>query len=318
MIIVNLIGELGNQMFEYAYARALSAEFGDEEIVINPYFSKFYNIASESSFRMTPNRLNHLKLNRNVKEISPAKGMLLGGSIFVPYAFEGVFGVKYMTPEKYIRRTERGNFRLSNYGFSYFKHSDTCGKDIVVTGLYQSEKYFSKIREILLEEFQVSSEPSPQNQRMIHELSSCNSVCVHVRMGDYLDPRWSFMNICNEDYYRRGMEYIAGRVEDPVFYIFSNTHEDLEKIKQKYKWEYPVKYVDLQNSGHEDMRLMYHCRHFVMPNSTFSWWGSYLSQNKNKIVCVPDQWLEKPYHGAFDVYRDDMTKIPVSFGEGGM
>lgn len=323
MIKLNLMGGLGNQMFEYAYARALAEEFGDTKIIINPYFSKFYNIAAQRTFRMTPNLLRVLKLNDNVQEISCGKGMTDGSCTFIKFAFERVFTAKYFSPEKYIQRTSKGNFQIGNFGISYFDHSVTAPSDKVVTGLYQSEKYFKKIRSILINEFQVKSEPSARNLQMMQEISSCNSVGIHIRRGDFGKSQWKYLRVCNEDYYVRSLNYICERVKDPVFYIFTNNHSEMEWIRNNYRFDKKIKYVDLNNPGYEDLRLMYHCKHFVISNSTFSWWGSYLSQNDDKIICAPSKWFAsvpnrlyaKPYPGRIDIYRDDMIKIPVHLEE---
>lgn len=196
--------------------------------------------------------------------------------------------------------------------YTHYIHSIKSRKNKLVTDLFQSELYFKGIRNILLNEFKVKCEPSQENLEMINELSTCNSVCVHIRRGDFTDTYWSYLNVCNENYYQRGMDHVAQHTANPVFYIFSNTHKDFEWIKENYHFSYPVKYVDLGNPAHEDYRLMYNCKHFVMSNSTFSWWASYMSENPDKIVVAPDVWQNKPYKGGtIDIYRDDMIKIHV-------
>lgn len=311
MIKINLIGAMGNQMFEYAFARALSEKFKDSEIVINPYFSLFYNLAAVHSIKMDENTLTNFCLNSDVKEITMAEGFASAGVEAVKYGFECLPITAPLSNTQYLSRTSKGNYRLSKLGFTYYPYADVSASNKNVTGLYQSEKYFTNIRHVLLKEFEVKTEPSIQNQKMIEELESCNSVCVHVRRGDYLRPEFSFLNICDENYYLRGMDFIAKNIDSPLFYIFSNTHEDLCWIKENYHFNFPVKYVDLSNPNYEELRLMYHCKHFLMPNSTFSWWGSYLARNPNKMVVVPDIWCTKSYPETMDIYRKDMIKIPV-------
>lgn len=315
MIRINLIGAMGNQLFEYAYARAISEEFNDGLILINPYFTKFYNTIVAKSFKMTENSLKFLSLNERVKEIDMIPGMLLSFFDFMKYCFESLRFVRPISKIRYLQRSSKGNFRLCKYGFTYFEHSEQCGKKKVFSGLYQCEKFFGNIKSILLDELQVKTLISEENAKMIKELNSSNSVCVHIRKGDYDDPEWKFLKVCNEKYYQDGMDYITAHTENPVFYIFSNTHRDLEWIKENYHFTYPVKYVDLGNPAHEDFRLMYNCKHFVISNSTFSWWGSYMSQNPSKIVVAPDIWQRKEYNGSMDIYRDDMVKIHVDLEE---
>lgn len=318
MIELTLAAGLGNQLFQYAYARALSEEFGDPEIVINPYFNSYYRIYAimiHGNPEYHDNQLGLFELNPNVKTISPVKGLATGFRQIVP-GFLMRFGVYRCntTSEKFKKNTQSGQFKMLDRAVTYYEHSNTCNKSHkTVLGWFQSGKYFSKIRPILLKEFQFKAPPSPKNQDMIDELSSCNSVCVHVRRGDLLNPHFAYVKRPGEGYYTKGMKYVAERTEDPVFYIFSNSHDDIEWIKHNYKFEFPVQYVDLGNHGYDDMRLMYSCKHFVISQSTFSWWGSYMSQNPDKIVVAPelgtgnDTWLKD--ENMDDFYRDDMIKI---------
>lgn len=326
MIELSLAGGLGNQMFEYAYARAISEEFGDPEIVINPYFNSYYRLYAvliKANPEYFDYQLDLFQLNPKATQISPVKGLAIGLRQIVP----GImlrFGIYHCntTSEKFKKITRNGQFKMLDREYTYYESSKVCKKpDKKVLGWFQNEKYFSKIRPILLKEFQFKAPPSSKNRDMIDELSSCNSVCVHIRRGDFMNPHHMFVTRPGESYYVEGMKYIAERTVDPVFYVFSNNHNDIEWIKNNYKFEFPVKYVDLENPGHDDMRLMYHCKHFVLSRSTFSWWGSYMSQNPDKIVIAPEleigsaTWLNDENMDGF--FRDDMVKIhtnPVQLG----
>ena len=317
MINLNICCGLGNQMFQYAYARAISEEFNDPDIIVNSYFRLYFKMYSRiinGSPEDAVNMLDFFVLNDNVREISEAKGRVKGFFQFIPCTLTrlGIYNPK-ITAEKYKKLTSKGKFKVFEQEYTYYEHSHKCNsKNKSVLGWFQSEKYFQKIRPILLKEFQFKSPLSNKNQEMINELSSCNSVCVHVRRGDLTNPHYSWYSTCNEDYYKEGMKYIAERIENPVFYIFTNNHDDVEWIKHNYDFEFPVKYVDLGNSGYDDMRLMYSCKHFVISKSTFSWWGSYMSQNPDKIVVAPEIAMEKCWvkdKNNQDFYREDMVKI---------
>lgn len=320
MINLTLSGGLGNQLFEYAYARALSEELGDPEIVINPYFNRLFKLylcaikAYPSYVAPVPTDL--FILNPNVRQIAPTVGFasatadILVGSLIR-------FGIYKpdTNAEKYKEMTEKGKFKMLDREYTYFEHGDCTKTNKSVLGWFQTDKYFSHIRPILLKELQFKTEPSKKNQEMIEELSSCNSVCVHIRRGDLSNPHFAYFTRPTEEYYRKGIEYISERTENPVFYIFSNNHEDIEWIKQNYDFGVPLQYVDLNNLGHEDLRLMYYCKHFVISKSTFSWWGSYMSQNKGKIVVAPEMEIEPCWLKDTDMdgfYRDDMIRIPVN------
>lgn len=318
MINLILSGALGNQMFEYAYARALSHELGDEQIVVNTYYNRFFELYMKL-IKGKPEYLKYqldlFELNPKVRTMSAPKGIIQTFGEIVPSLMIR-FGNCYpeTTQERYTKKTYNGKFKVLDYEHAYFKHSETCRKkNKRVLGWFQSEKYFSNIRPILLKEFQFRSAPSAANQEMIDEISECNSVCVHIRRGDLLNPHYAYFARCDEKYFQQGMEYISGKIKNPIFYIFSNHHDDIEWIKNNYNFGgFNVKYVDLGNSGYDDMRIMYNCKHFIISKSSFSWWGSYMSQNENKIVVAPEMemekcWLKDKNRDGF--YRNDMTKI---------
>lgn len=316
MITLNLMGGLGNQMFQYAFSRALSEKFNDPKIRINPYFMSFINMVTSKKSLKPKNSLVHFKLNDNVEVMPAPKGVPSAFFAFARYCWNSF--LVSLDQERFYKRSEKGvYFQTTKNSFDYFTYSEKTSKNKSITGYYSSEKYFSDIGDILRREFSIISEPDSRNSEMLKRISSCNAVCVHIRRGDYLLPQNSFLNVCSEQYYINGMRYIAERTQDPVFFVFSNNHEELEWIKNNYHFEYPVEYVDLGNPDFEELRLMYTCRHFVICNSTFSWWASYLSDNKSKIVAAPERWLnnsdERFEEKVADlIYREDMVKIPIS------
>ena len=87
------------------------------------------------------------------------------------------------------------------------------------------------------------------------------------------------------------MDMLCERIKDPVFYVFTNTHNDMEWIRQNYRFDHPVQYVDNENTDYEDLRLMCGCRHFILSNSTFSWWSQYIAEYSDGIVIAPSKWF---------------------------
>ena len=104
------------------------------------------------------------------------------------------------------------------------------------------------------------------------------------------------------------MRYIAERAKNPVFYIFSDNLKEIEWIKENYHFDFDVQYIELNNPDYEELRLMYQCKHFVIANSTFSWWGSYLAANEDKIIVAPKIW-NKNYFKRFDIYTEKMILV---------
>ena len=130
---------------------------------------------------------------------------------------------------------------------------------------------------------------------MLDRIHSCNAVSVHVRRGDYVSVAETRERhgTCSLDYYQAGFEHIAARIADPVIFVFS---DDPAWVQANLKFPSPTIYVthNVGKQNYEDLRLMSACRHFIIANSTFSWWGAWLGEGAGKIVIAPKRWGNKP------------------------
>ncbi len=306
MIRLNLMAGMGNQMFEYAYARALSLQY-HEKLEINPYFMTLAGVGAGRKGYFN-NVLKCLNLPEEVSFISKKKGYLCG----IPDIAEFVIlrkynsGAKLHGEQQFHRMCERGKIYTDDC-FTYYSYVESNAKVKKIIGYYQSEDYFAPYKNQIKRELLVKKEPSDRNKEKIEELQQCNAVCVHIRRGDYVSNKKNeALVVCDEIYYKRGMDYIAGKVENPVFYVFSDNLQEINWIKENYHFDYDVRYIELNNPDYEELRLMYQCRHFVIANSTFSWWGAYLSDNEDKLIVAPKIW-NKDYSGEIDVYTQQMV-----------
>lgn len=146
---------------------------------------------------------------------------------------------------------------------------------------------------------------------MLRQIKESEAVCVHIRLGDYLSDRWKDkLYICTPDYYKEAIGKIRGGVTNPKFFVFSNRHKDFEMIRLEYELG-DVIYVDMGNSDVEDMELMRNCKHFIMSNSTYSWWGQYLSENPNKVVIAPSRFNNYPAWDMRDIYQEGWKTVEV-------
>lgn len=278
MIIVKIIGGLGNQMLQYAFYKALINSGIEAKIDI----SGFKNYKAHNG-----------------------------------YELERVFGVKpnYATLDECYKlgmpktdifnRVKRRLYRelgIFNFSSTYYEQSPEesvqylpqifNGKDnMYLFGFWTSYKYFENIYNEILAEFTFARKLDMKNQKIKEEMESCNSVSLHVRRGDFLKLDL-FHNICTIDYYRKSIKYIMDRREDLRFYVFSN---DIDWCKEHLLIE-NVKYIEHNkgNNSYKDMQLMSFCKHNIIANSTFSLWGGHLNSNKEKIVCCPSRFLNLP------------------------
>lgn len=308
MIRLNLMAGMGNQMFEYAFARALSLEYR-EKLEINPYFMTLagFGAGRKSYFN---NVLSCLNIPEEILFLNKKMGYLHG----VPDIVEFVTmrkhhdGIKLHGEQQFSQMCSKGKIYTDDC-FTYYPYIENKAKIKKIIGYYQSEKYFAPYSPVIKKELLVNKEPSDNNKRKIEELNSCNAVCVHIRRGDYIsNQKNEALVVCDENYYRKGMRYIAEQTKNPVFYIFSDNLKEIEWIKQNYHLDFDVQYIELNNPDYEELRLMYQCRHFVIANSTFSWWGSYLSANEDKIIVAPKIW-NKNYFKRFDIYTEKMILV---------
>ena len=151
----------------------------------------------------------------------------------------------------------------------------------------------------------VKTPPTNHEKLLLKQIENSTAVAISMRLGeDYTNS--SLLNVCGDDYYYKGMDHIYEKIDNPIFYIFSDR---IDIVKSQFNFKYDVNYIDGFND-YESLRLMYTCKHFVISNSSFSWWGAYLSSNTNKIVVAPSKWYsdtkETPH-----IYLDSMTLIEV-------
>jgi hypothetical protein len=164
-------------------------------------------------------------------------------------------------------------------------------KNVSITGYFQSEKYFIHYKKIVLKLFRFPKIKDKLHQKYLNLINNKNSVAIHIRRGDYLnDPKVRYIHgILGSDYYKKSISYIKKKLKNPFFFIFS---DDIELVKKNFSFFNNKKYIFIDTkSSINDLYLMSNCKHFIIANSTFSWWGAWLSKNKRKIVCAPKRWL---------------------------
>lgn len=298
-------GGLGNQMFLYAY---IYAQMRENSLNTNIYAIMHRN-KNEDKRDFSLKSLNCSCKMSVVDE--ERTNFVIKGKMFIRKQLFRILKKMHIKDEKIIKIFDKLNICYSPNTFKYYSNLKLKNNEYI-EGAFQTWKYFEKYREELIKEFKVSKEISAQNKEILNNINSNNSVCVHIRRGDYVNSHYSkTLQICNYDYYKNAMEYIASKIKNPTFYIFSNSHEDHEWIKQNYKFNYNVINVDLDNPDYEELRLMYSCKHFIISNSTFSWWAQFLSTNKNKEVVAPLKWYKDESVNTEDIYMPNWHVIDV-------
>lgn len=291
MIIVKIMGGLGNQMFQYAFARKL-VSCGKQVKLDLSYYDKIPQGDTVRKYE-----LGRFKCKIEIaedKDISKYKGF-----IRQIYDLIGKYTGLY-TPGIIVEDKE-------------FQLSDILGFDNkYLIGYWQSEKYFEDIRDILMDELSFDKEEiGDENCELIREIvnASENSVSIHVRGGDYLNKSNAemFGNICTNEYYCRACDYLKNLIGNVRFYLFTN---DTEWVRSNRLLSgYDVKIIDWNTEDNSwiDMYLMSLCKHNIIANSSFSWWGAWLNRNPDKIVIAPSRWSNDSM--IFDEVPKEWVKV---------
>lgn len=290
MKIVQLNGGLGNQMFQYAFALSLKNKFQHEKILIDP------NIYMLSKIH-TGFEINKL-FNLEIKNSSIIQQIRL----FYPFwNYKSFKFVKDYLPlrNKVLFETQDGCYDKS--------YKEIAGSAYYI-GFWQSEKYFFEIRENLLETFKFPPEKNTKNLSLKEKIFGKNYVSIHIRRGDYLNYI-NTQDICHINYYKESIEIIMKLINPDGFIIFS---DDINWCKQKIipllcNNNYILVDWNQNQNSFRDMELMSYCKHNIIANSTFSWWGAWLNKNKKKIVIAPKKWMQ---NGEWkDIIPDTWIKI---------
>ena len=290
MVIVRLMGGLGNQMFQYAAGRAVAHR--------NQTLLKL-DVSALERDTLRSYRLHHFNIV---------------ASIATPDELARF--TKRDLWSRISRRVER--YLLPPYRRSVFaQRFDHFAPDILrlrgsvyLVGYWQSEKYFRDIEQIIRQDFTVRHTADLESQKVARIIANINSVSLHIRRGDYVsNPRFFRVHgVCSLEYYQSAVAKVAEKVQEPHFFIFS---DDVDWARDNLRLQYPLTFVAHNDADkdYEDLRLMSLCRHHIMANSSFSWWGAWLCTYPGKIVMAPERWFKEPDRDTRDLIPDSWHRI---------
>lgn len=275
VIVSQIIGGLGNQMFQYAAGRVLSLERGHS---LRLDISGFGRYGLHQGFEL------QRVFNCPVEIATEADVRGLLGWQFSP-------GIRRVLSRPGMAAFRRAGFVVEPH-FHFWRGIRNVPSDCYLVGYWQSEKYWLEQAAQIRADFSFSSTLKDRNAEVAGQINQVNGVSVHVRRGDYANnPRTNAAHgLCSPEYYQTAIQCIAGRVDYPHFFVFS---DDVEWTREHLKLSFPCQYVD-HNHGAEsynDMRLMSLCRYHIIANSSFSWWGAWLDAKPGKIVIAPKRWF---------------------------
>ncbi len=290
MIKVKLKGGLGNQMFQYAFARAVSDRKGvDYCLDLNFLLKRENNMTYQARDYYLDIFNTELKLCNT--------GYIANASSFVGKISERI----PIHLWKYISELQ------FNYDSRVFKSSNNA----YFTGYWQSPKYFSDIESQLRKEFCFSKSLQGEALNTLGKIESMESVCLNVRRSDYVGNK--LHDVCDVAYYNKAIKTMMDLVETPVFFIFS---DDIDWCKENLKLEsqhffvtHDVAHSDNKRNFDYYLQLMTNCKNFIIPNSTFAWWAVWLNKSDNCRVIAPSKWFTDDSINTEDLYSSEWTLI---------
>ncbi len=281
MIIVKLMGGLGNQMFQYAAGRSLACRLGvDLKLDLSCLG------AHHEGDTPRPYELGCFKIAADKASEDDVAALLGRKTVYATLRAKlcGRLGLQWELSRLY---------REPHY--HYDQNFECLSDNVYLAGYWHSERYFAPIADRIAQEFTCRHPLLGRNLEIASDIDNTESVTIHVRRGDYVADRRTgdYHGVCSLEYYRAAIAELAKHTERPHFFIFTDDHS---WVKAHLLLDFPATYVDCngQDKGYEDLRLMSHCKHHIIANSSFSWWGAWLNRNPAKIVVAPRKWFNGP------------------------
>lgn len=298
MIIIRLVGGLGNQLFQYALGRKLSYINNVElKLDISNYktdslrsyqldkFNIVESIASKEEIAQFVNCKIEAIFYKYVNLLTNNKGGSLLKAIMGDIIHKS-FNINQFTIPFYRRQyiIERSPF----FDPDVLKVTDNA----YFVGYWNSYKYFEDIEQLLKKDFTLKNPCSSNISTVSDQIQNTESVSIHIRRGDYLTNK-SYL-VLSLNYYHKAIEELCHSVTDPHFFIFS---DEPTWVENNFSIPYPMTLVkgNGPDNPHVDLILMSMCKHHIIANSTFSWWGAWLGTEKNKQVYFPKSYYSFNY-----------------------
>jgi hypothetical protein len=281
-VIVRIKGGLGNQLFCYTAARRL-ALVNDAELVIDDTSGFVRDVKYQRKYALD-------KFHIPVSKATPAERL-------EPFS-------------RYRRGLKRWISHSQNFlKRSYIEQEKIDFDDrllavkikgeIYLDGAWQSEKYFKDVEHVIREDLKIIAPQDLENKRLSEKINACNAIALHVRW--FNNPNIDESHNLYARYYENAIDLIEKKIDLPQYFLFSDNPEAASK-----KITLPQNRVTFVNNNkgdknaYADLWLMSQCQHFIIANSTFSWWGAWLSGYEQKIVITPDIKLDGITAWGFD------------------
>lgn len=291
MIIIKIKGGLGNQMFQYAFASILAKKHNEHILLDTSNYE-------QKNFHNPTKREFELDIFDNDYSFASESEINSFLELSLPQKLKKKLGI---------------NYRKIYYDtvFEFGPNALELQPPIYLHGYFQSYLYFNTRKPEVRALFNFKNDRIDQaNLDLMHEIEQSNSIAIHIRRGDYVENEITknFHGECTIEYYKKSLSYISDKVINPKLFFFS---DDIDWVKSNFNEEFPSVFVE-HNQGSDswkDMLLISKCKHQIIANSSFSWWGAWLNNNPEKIVVAPKKWLAKKEIDINDLLPSTWVKL---------
>ena len=297
MIIAQLLGGLGNQMFQYAAGRSLAFR-SRQKLLLD--LRELTDRSVARSYTPRCFSLDACNITAAVAKDDESDSLRYRDASVLRRCWRAFRG----RPRPY------GPFCYRERGIRFDSRVLRIRSDAYLIGFWQSYKYFENCENLIRQDFTPRGKLSTASQRYLGQIAATDAVSVHVRRGDYvtnLDAN-SFHGTCELSYYRTAAQLIANIVQRPHFFVFS---DEVDWAKAHMGFIAPVTFVQFPEPVHdfEEIHLMSMCRFNIIANSSFSWWGAWLNNHPNRVVVAPMRWFRDPKIDTSDMIPSDWLRV---------
>lgn len=296
MIITKLSGGLGNQMFQYAAARSLSLKWHQKLMIDTSLFSIHHANVDKRSYA--------LGIFKNIRPVFSNNFLSSGFYMHSRWdnRIRNIAGIKKRKVLKEITHSFNNSF-------------NEIEPPVLLDGFWQSEKYFKLHQNIIRSDFEFSEfDEKDKNIHVLEDILRNESVSVHVRRGDYVKYGTDnmFSGLCDSDYFQMAIKKLSEEQGNKKFYFFS---EDPEWVKNNLIHDNLNATIVTGNTSNydswKDLYLISKCKHHIISNSSFSWWGAWLNNNPAKRVIAPKIWFKTydPFYLQNDIVPESWIRL---------
>ena len=286
MIIVYIMGGIGNQLFQYAVARHLAHKHHTELKFVNSWYNEAKQMKYVLDELNTQGSIASADDVKRVNEINSRRPVPLG---------------------------EEAKHRPGE--LPYMPELLDYPDDVYLHGYFQSDKYFNDIEDIIRQEFTLKMPPQGRSAAWLERISNAEcAVSLHIRHGDYATNIncYNSMGLVPLDYYYQCIEELKNHYPQMTVFVFSNS---LSWTKENLHFDMPMEFVEGCERDLDELFLMSQCKHNIIANSTFSWWGAWLNQNPDKKVFMPSPWFRIGEAGKDVHFPESWIRVPVDYNK---